>query len=52
MVGFTKKICAREVQIYGTKGQITYEDGWDSVEVFDFLTQNTCECMYFIDLLS
>lgn len=41
MVAFTKRVCAREVCIYGTRGQISYDDGWEDVQVFDFLTQNT-----------
>ena len=41
MVAFTKRVCAREVCIYGTKGQISYDDGWEDVQVFDFLEQNT-----------
>lgn len=41
MVAFTKRLCAREVKIYGTKGEIVFEDGWNNVEVFDFLTQQT-----------
>ncbi|CAG5129422.1 unnamed protein product, partial [Candidula unifasciata] len=41
MVAFTKRLCAREVKIYGTKGEIVFEDGWDNIEVFDFLTQQT-----------
>ncbi|CAL1545271.1 unnamed protein product [Lymnaea stagnalis] len=41
MVAFTKRLCAREVKIYGTKGEIAFEDGWKDVQVFDFLTQQT-----------
>ncbi|KAI8772164.1 oxidoreductase YteT [Biomphalaria glabrata] len=41
MVAFTKRLCAREVKIYGTKGEIAFEDGWRDVQVFDFLTQET-----------
>ncbi|XP_005099970.1 putative oxidoreductase YteT [Aplysia californica] len=40
MVAFTKRLCQREVCVYGTKGQISFEDGWDSVQVFDFLTEH------------
>ena len=41
MVAFTKQICRREVKIYGTMGEISYEDGWDRMHVFDFRTGNT-----------
>lgn len=43
MVAFTKRLCAREVKIYGTKGEISFEDGWNDVAVFDFLTETTCK---------
>ncbi|KAH9498591.1 hypothetical protein Btru_007679 [Bulinus truncatus] len=41
MVAFTKRLFAREVKIYGTRGEIAFEDGWENIQVFDFLTQNT-----------
>ncbi|GFR88244.1 4,5-dihydroxyphthalate dehydrogenase [Elysia marginata] len=41
MVAFTKNICAREVKVYGTKGEITYEGGWDRMHICDFRTGNT-----------
>lgn len=41
MVAFTKRVCAREVKIYGTKGEIAFEAGWKDVQVFDFLTEQT-----------
>ncbi|XP_059173071.1 inositol 2-dehydrogenase-like isoform X2 [Physella acuta] len=41
MVAFTQRLCAREVKIYGTRGEISFEDGWEHVQVFDFLTQQT-----------
>uniref|UniRef100_A0A0B7AVT1 Gfo/Idh/MocA-like oxidoreductase N-terminal domain-containing protein n=1 Tax=Arion vulgaris TaxID=1028688 RepID=A0A0B7AVT1_9EUPU len=41
MVAFTKRICAREIKVYGTKGEIVFEDGWNNVTVFDFLTEIT-----------
>lgn len=38
MVAFTEKVCAREVKVYGTKGQITVVDGHiPLVTVYDFL---------------
>ncbi|XP_053405249.1 putative oxidoreductase YteT isoform X3 [Mercenaria mercenaria] len=42
MVAFTKKLCAREVKIYGTKGEITVNDGeLPPIKVFNFLTHKT-----------
>ncbi|KAK3735878.1 hypothetical protein RRG08_041067 [Elysia crispata] len=41
MVAFTKRLCAREVKVYGTKGEIVYEDGWDRMQICDFRTENT-----------
>ncbi|KAL4226733.1 hypothetical protein ACF0H5_014713 [Mactra antiquata] len=44
MVAFTQKICAREVKIHGTKGEISVKDGrYPPIKVFDFLTKNTTE---------
>lgn len=39
MVAFTKKLCEREVKIYGTKGELKVKHS--DVHVFDFLTRQT-----------
>ncbi|XP_067659164.1 putative oxidoreductase YteT isoform X1 [Haliotis asinina] len=39
MVAFTKKVCQREVKVYGTRGEISMVD--DGIKVFDFLTGQT-----------
>ncbi|XP_052796879.1 putative oxidoreductase YteT isoform X4 [Mya arenaria] len=40
MVAFTRKICAREVKIYGTKGQIEVNDGdVVPIKVYDFVSK-------------
>ncbi|GFN77105.1 hypothetical protein PoB_000361100 [Plakobranchus ocellatus] len=41
MVAFTKHTSEREVKVYGTKGEIAYEDGRDKMHVCDFRTGNT-----------
>ncbi|XP_060570904.1 putative oxidoreductase YteT isoform X2 [Ruditapes philippinarum] len=42
MVAFTSKICEREVKIYGTKGEITVNDGaLPPIKVFNFLTHKS-----------
>ncbi|XP_053405261.1 uncharacterized protein LOC123523143 isoform X4 [Mercenaria mercenaria] len=42
MVAFTKKLCAREVKIYGTKGEVTVNDREHPlIKVFNFLTHRT-----------
>lgn len=38
MIGFTESICAREVNVFGTKGEIRYKDGDGSVLQVDFTT--------------
>nr|XP_034323403.1 putative oxidoreductase YteT isoform X3 [Crassostrea gigas] len=38
MIGFTESICAREVNVFGTKGEIRYKDGNGSVLQVDFTT--------------
>ncbi|XP_046579702.1 uncharacterized protein LOC124287247 [Haliotis rubra] len=39
MVAFTKKVCQREVKVYGTRGEISCVD--DGIRVFDFLSGQT-----------
>ena len=41
MVAFTKNMCTREVKVYGTMGEISYEDGWDKMHLCDFRTGKT-----------
>ncbi|XP_025080794.1 uncharacterized protein LOC112556214 isoform X2 [Pomacea canaliculata] len=42
MVAFTSRLCAREVKVYGTKGEIICDASHSpKVEVFDFLTQKS-----------
>ncbi|XP_070207390.1 putative oxidoreductase YteT isoform X2 [Littorina saxatilis] len=44
MVAFSSRLCAREVKVYGTKGEITCDAShFPKVEVFDFLTQRKRE---------
>ncbi|KAL8574765.1 hypothetical protein ACOMHN_035882 [Nucella lapillus] len=43
MMGFTSRICAREVKIYGTKGEIRCDALSGRLHVFDFLTEQTRE---------
>lgn len=39
MVAFTEKLCQRQTTIYGSKGELSYDDR--GVRVFDFLTQKS-----------
>ncbi|XP_071110368.1 putative oxidoreductase YteT [Haliotis cracherodii] len=39
MMAFTKKVCQREVKVYGTRGEISCVD--DGIKVFDFITGQT-----------
>ncbi|KAK3756701.1 hypothetical protein RRG08_013964 [Elysia crispata] len=41
MVAFTKLVGQREIKIYGTLGELVYEDGWDEMLLFDFLSRTT-----------
>nr|XP_011434202.2 putative oxidoreductase YteT isoform X2 [Crassostrea gigas] len=39
MIGFTGSVCTREVNVFGTKGEIRYKDGNESVSQVDFTTR-------------
>eukprot|EP00105_Crassostrea_gigas_P016703 XP_011434202.1 PREDICTED: uncharacterized protein LOC105333087 isoform X1 [Crassostrea gigas] len=39
MIGFTGSVCTREVSVFGTKGEIRYKDGDESVSQVDFTTR-------------
>ncbi|XP_052698498.1 putative oxidoreductase YteT isoform X3 [Crassostrea angulata] len=39
MIGFTGSVCTREVNVFGTKGEIRYKDGDESVSQVDFTTR-------------
>ncbi|ESO85221.1 hypothetical protein LOTGIDRAFT_130783 [Lottia gigantea] len=46
MIAFTKGICARATNIYGTKGELKFDDAKSNeIHVFDFLTGQTCKFM-------
>nr|XP_022332347.1 uncharacterized protein LOC111130029 isoform X4 [Crassostrea virginica] len=38
MIGFTESVCAREVNVFGTRGEIRYKDGMTDVVRIDFNT--------------
>lgn len=43
-IAFTSRLCAREVKVYGTKGEITCDaSGFPKIAIFDFLTEQTRE---------
>lgn len=40
MVAYTEKVCARQVRIFGTKGQLTCDMDCNSISHFDFLSEH------------
>uniref|UniRef100_K1QM90 Putative oxidoreductase yteT n=1 Tax=Magallana gigas TaxID=29159 RepID=K1QM90_MAGGI len=46
MIGFTGSVCTREVSVFGTKGEIRYKDGDESVSQVDFTTRRRCTYLF------
>nr|XP_034323400.1 putative oxidoreductase YteT isoform X3 [Crassostrea gigas] len=46
MIGFTGSVCTREVNVFGTKGEIRYKDGNESVSQVDFTTRRRCTYLF------
>ncbi|XP_052698497.1 uncharacterized protein LOC128176294 isoform X2 [Crassostrea angulata] len=46
MIGFTGSVCTREVNVFGTKGEIRYKDGDESVSQVDFTTRRRCTYLF------
>ena len=45
MIAFSGAICQRKTKIYGTKGELEWDDAKSSTEIshYDFLTRQTCQ---------
>ncbi|KAK6176930.1 hypothetical protein SNE40_015134 [Patella caerulea] len=44
MMAFTKRVCDRKTTIYGTRGELNFDDGKsDVIEVCDFVTEQTSQ---------